>query len=130
MIDLVLLYVGAALPALWGIAHLFPTRSVVAGFGDISIDNKRIIAMEWIIEGIALILIGLLVATVTIIDPMGAVSRAVFILTSLALLVLAAVSVFTGFRVNFIPFRLCPFIFSISALLILVGGIVLPVARP
>jgi hypothetical protein len=43
----ILLYLGSALPLFWEISHLFPTKSVVAGFGDISLDNRRIIAMEW-----------------------------------------------------------------------------------
>lgn len=38
--NLVLLYLGAALTALWGIAHLFPTNSVVKGFGASSVNNQ------------------------------------------------------------------------------------------
>lgn len=123
MIDLVLLYLGAALTALWGIAHLFPTSSVVKGFGAISADNQRIITMEWIVEGVSLIFIGILVASVTFIDPLSTVSMAVFLLTAIVLFVLASISLFTGFKVNFLPFKLCPFIFTASALLILVGGL-------
>jgi hypothetical protein len=119
----ILLFLGAALTALWGISHLFPTRSVVKDFGDISADNKQIITMEWIVEGVALIFIGLLVITVTIIDPSGTVSRAVYLLSSGGLVALAVVSLFTGFKVDFLPFKLCPVIFTISALLILIGGI-------
>lgn len=121
----VLIYVGAALPLLWGVAHLFPTRSVVQDFGDISPDNRNIIAMEWIIEGVALIFLGILVATVTYISPAGGVSRAVYILSSAALMVLAAVSLFTGFRVHFLPFRLCPVIFTSSAILITLGWLII-----
>jgi hypothetical protein len=124
MINLVMLYLGAALTALWGVAHLFPTGSVVKGFGDISADNRHIITMEWIVEGVSMIFIGILVASVTMIDPLSAVSRIVFLLSAIGLFVLAAVSLFTGFKVNFLPFRLCPFIFSASALLITAGGIV------
>ncbi len=124
MVDLIILYLGAALTALWGIAHLFPTKSVVEGFGDISIDNKRIITMEWIVEGVSLFFMGLLVATVTFIDPLSLVSRAVYILIILGLLVLATVSLFTGFKVNFLPYKLCPFIFIVSAVLIFIGGVV------
>jgi hypothetical protein len=124
MVDLVFLYMGAALAALWGIAHLFPTKSVVEGFGDISIDNKRIITMEWIVEGVSLFFMGLLVATVTFIDPLSVVSRAVYIVSILGLLVLATVSLFTGFKVNFLPYKLCPFIFKVSAVLIFIGGVV------
>jgi hypothetical protein len=123
MINLVMLYLGAAFTALWGIAHLFPTGSVVKGFGAISADNQRIIKMEWIVEGVSLIFIGTLVASVTFIDPIGVVSKAVFLLTAILLFVLALVSLFTGFKVNFLPFKLCPFIFSASALLILAGGL-------
>ena len=123
MIDLVMLYLGASLTALWGVAHLFPTGSVVKGFGAISADNQRIITMEWIVEGVSLIFIGALVATVTYIDPLGTVSKAVFSLSAIGLFVLAVVSFSTGFKVNFLPFKLCPFIFTASALLILAGGI-------
>ncbi len=123
MINLIMLYLGAALTALWGIAHLFPTVSVVKGFGAISADNQRIITMEWIVEGASLIFIGVLVASVTTTDPMSAVSKAVFMLSAIGLFVLAAVSLFTGFKVNFLPFKLCPFIFTASALLILAGGL-------
>jgi len=123
MINLVLLYLGAALTTLWGIAHLFPTRSVVKEFGAISVDNQRIITMEWIVEGVSLIFIGVLVAVVTIIDPASVVSKAVYQVSAVALIVLASVSLFTGFRVNFLPFKLCPVIFTASALLILVGSL-------
>ncbi|MBA7553431.1 hypothetical protein ES705_46022 [subsurface metagenome] len=46
-----LIIFGGLLNILWGVSHLFPTNSVVNGFGNISIDNKRIILMEWINEG-------------------------------------------------------------------------------
>lgn len=123
MFNLACLYLGATLTTIWGVAHLFPTRSVVRGFGDISADNKRIIAMEWIVEGVALIFIGLLTMTVAAIDPASRVSMAVFVLCALCLVALAVVSLFTGFRVKFVPFKLCPVIFTASAVLILMGAL-------
>ena len=123
MADLILLYLGAGFTTLWGIAHLFPTKSVVKDFGDISTDNKRIITMEWIAEGIALIFFGILVATVTFLDPYLIVSKAVYIISCLGLFVLTIVSLFTGFKINFLPFKLCPLIFTISLILILIGGV-------
>ncbi len=123
MINLVRLYLGAALTAVWGIAHLFPTTSVVKGFGAINTDNQHIITMEWIVEGVSLIFIGVLIAAITFIDPETKVSIAVFMISAIGLFVLATVSLFTGFKVNFLPFKLCPFIFSASALLILIGGV-------
>jgi hypothetical protein len=125
MLNHLLLYIGSALTAIWGIAHLVPTGSVVKGFGEISADNKRIIAMGWIIEGASLILIGFLVATVTVFDPSSVASRAVYVISSMGLLTFAVVSLFTGFKVSFLPFKLCPIIFSVSAILILLGGLVL-----
>ena len=63
-----LLYIGAAIVILWGIAHIaIPTRSIVNSFGPISIDNRRILLMEWLMEGVLLIFIGVLVVLVTII---------------------------------------------------------------
>ena len=125
MFSHLLLYIGSALTTIWGIAHLFPTKSVVKGFGEITADNKRIITMEWIVEGVFLIFTGVLVATVTAIDASSMVSRAVYVVSAVGLLVFAAVSLFTGFKVEFLPFKLCPFIFSISSILILLGGLAL-----
>ena len=123
MMDLILLYLGSGLTVLWGVAHIVPTKSVVQGFGEINIDNKRIITMEWITEGFALIFIGVLVATVTFIDPSNVVSTAVYFISVIMLLAMALLSLFTGFKINFLPFKLCPFIFSASAVFIIIGGL-------
>ena len=122
--DLILLYLGSGLTVIWGVAHLFPTKSVVREFGEISIDNKRIITMEWITEGLALIFIGVLVTVVTVIDPSNVVSTAVYLISAIMLLVMALLSLFTGFKVRFLPFKLCPFIFTASAVLIMIGGLI------
>ena len=123
MLKETLLYLGALLPFIWGVAHLFPTRSVVSGFGSISLDNQRIITMEWIIEGITLIFLGVLVASVTIVDSGSAVSLLIYMLCSALLFILAAVSVFTGFKVNFFPFKICPFLFTAAATSVLTGAL-------
>jgi hypothetical protein len=121
MINQILAYIGAGLSTLWGVAHLFPTKNVVADFGDISEDNRHIITMEWIVEGVALIFIGVLVATVTAVDAASPVTRAVYWLTVVGLNVLSVVSLFTGVKVNFIMFKLCPVIFTGASILILLG---------
>ncbi len=121
MINQILFYAGAFLTGAWGLAHLFPTRSVVKGFGEISRDNQRIIAMEWIVEGVCLIFIGLLVAAVTLADRGSLAARAVYWISIAELNVLSVVSLFTGFRVKSVPFRLCPVIFTGSSVLILLG---------
>jgi hypothetical protein len=123
VVNQILLYLGAFFTSVWGIAHLFPTRSVVAGFGEISPDNMRIIAMEWIVEGVSLIFIGLFVAAVTWVDPDSTVSRVIYWLCFAQLNVLSIVSLFTGFKVSFLPFKLCPVIFTGSSLLIMSGSL-------
>ena len=118
----VLLFVAAGLTGLWGVAHLFATKGVVAGFGDISADNRRVITMEWITEGVALISVAAVVAVATAIEPASGVAAGAFAVAIGTLVVLAVVSLFTGFRIRFLPYRLCPFIFTLSAVLIALGA--------
>ena len=123
MLNQVFLYSGSAFISFWGVAHLFPTRSVVSGFGEISVDNKRIITMEWIIEGIALIFIGTINVFVTAIDHTSIISFVIYLSSVVVLIVLAFVSFFTGFKISFLPFKLCPLIFITSAVLIILGAL-------
>lgn len=116
-----LLYLASLLLVVWGVAHLFPTKNVVKGFGAISLDKQRVLTMEWINEGATLIFIGVLTAAVTLADPTSGVTRTVYWLAILMLNALSIISLFTGFRVNFLPYRLCPIIFTGSSILILVG---------
>ena len=122
MTNQVLLYLGSSFLFIWGAAHLFPTRSVVKGFGDISPDNRRIITMEWIIEGLALMFIAAVVASVTYFDYASAISRTVYWLSFVMLNTLSIVSLFTGFKVNFLPYKLCPVIFTTASVLIVTGS--------
>ena len=118
----VLLYLASALTVLWGVAHLWATRGVVAGFGELTADNRRIITMEWIVEGVALISLATLVGAATAIDATTTVSSAAYAVAIATLIVLALVSLFTGFKIAFLPFRLCPFVFGLSAALIAAGA--------
>jgi hypothetical protein len=122
MVNQVLPYVGSAFLLFWGVAHLFPTRSVVQGFGDISVDNERIITMEWIIEGVSLIFIAVIVAAVTSIDHTSVISRTVYWISFVMLNTLSVISLLTGFKVSFLPFKLCPVIFTTASILILLGS--------
>ncbi len=122
MTNQVLLYLGSFLLFFWGVAHLFPTKSVVKGFGDISSDNKRIITMEWIVEGLALMFVAAVVTSVTYHDYASPISRTVYWLSFAMLNILSVVSLFTGFKVNFLPFKLCPVIFTTASILIVIGS--------
>ena len=66
MTPTVLLYLGSIVITLWGVSHIIPTKSVVAGFGTLSSDNYRIITMEWVAEGLTMVFIGLLDLATTI----------------------------------------------------------------
>jgi hypothetical protein len=78
--------------------------------------------MEWIVEGVALVSTAAFVAAATAIGPQAAVSGAVYAVAIGTLIVLAVVSLFTGFRIAFLPFRMCPFVFGLSAALIAWGA--------
>lgn len=121
MLSQILLMAGASTTFIWGIAHLFPTKAVVRGFGDISQDNKYIITMEWVVEGVALVFMGVLVAGVTLIDKSSPVSFYVYIISIAMLFTLAIISLFSGFKVNFLPFKLCPIVLTLSSILIILG---------
>lgn len=114
----VLLYVGSTVIFLWGIGHLIPTRNVVADFGEISSDNRKIITMEWLIEGLTLCFLGLLVAVAAaVLGPEESATRLIARLTGAMLLVLATVSAFTGARTKVLPMKLCPFVKTAVALM-------------
>ncbi len=78
--------------------------------------------MEWVAEGLSLVFTGILVGIVTYLDSPGLVSRSVYWLSFGFLNALSVLSLITGYKNSFIAFRLCPFIFSGSSLLIMVGS--------
>jgi hypothetical protein len=107
----------------WGVAHLFPTRAIVRGFGDIGTENRRVITMEWIFEGVTLIFAGMLTAAVSLAgDDSSATATVAFIATAALLIVMAVISLLTAGRNTFIAYRLCAPIFSASAILLLAAA--------
>lgn len=118
----ILVYIAAAITAAWGIAHLWATRGVVAGFGAISDDNRRIITMEWIVEGVAFLAIAAFVSVAAAVAHDAAVTIGVYAVAVATLIALALVSAFTGARIAFLPFRLCPFVLCTAAALIACGA--------
>src|SRR5579859_5154653 len=123
-VSVVMSYMGASTAAVWGAVHLMPTRKIAAGFGPISEDNRNIITMEWIAEGAFLVFLGALVILVTAVDRRADAAQAVSVAAAVALVALAVVSLFTGFKIKFLPCRLCPAIFTDSAALILAGTLI------
>lgn len=120
----ILLYIGSAVITVWGIAHIIPTKNVVNGFGQISEDNKRIITMEWVAEGLTLCFIGLLVLFVTILgDSQDDVSLIVYRASAGMLIVMAIWTALTGARTPIVPIKICPFVKTIVAILFIVGSV-------
>ena len=119
-----LLYAGSIIITLWGIAHIVPTNNVVSGFGTISEDNKRIITMEWVAEGLTLCFIGLLVLFVTILgDSQNDASLIVYRASAGMLIVMAAWTALTGAKTPIVPIKICPFVKTIVAILFILGSV-------
>ena len=119
-----LLYAGSIIITLWGIAHVIPTKNVVTGFGQISEENKRIITMEWIAEGLTLCFLGLLVLLVTILEgPQDHVSLIVYRASAGMLVVMAGLTALTGARTSIVPIKICPIVKLIVAILFILGGV-------
>ncbi|QSZ67302.1 hypothetical protein RJ40_07205 [Methanofollis aquaemaris] len=120
-----LVYVGSLISILWGAAHIAPVKSVVAGFGPISEDNRRIITMEWVAEGLTLIFIGALAALVAFSAGVeNPVSVIVLRSSAVILIVLAMWTFLTGARTPILAMKLCPIVKSTVALLFLLAGFV------
>ena len=120
----ILLYIGSAVVTVWGIAHIVPTKNVVNGFGTISEDNKRIITMEWVAEGLALCFIGLLVLFVTALgDSQDDASLIVYRASAGMLIVMAIWTALTGARTPIVPIKICPFVKTLVAILFILGSV-------
>ena len=119
-----LLYIGSAIIILWGIAHIIPTKSIVKGFGDISEDNKKVLTMELIAEGLTLIFLGVLVLLVTIlVGSQGKTAYIVYLACAVMLLIMAILTAMTGARVSTIWYKICPAVKTIVAVLFILGSV-------
>lgn len=118
----VLVYIGSAAIALWGIGHLAATRPVLAGFAGLSGDGQRILLMEWIAEGLTLCFIGVVAAVAEYGGGGASPVASAVIWTCVGMLVgLALLSAFTGARTAIWPMRACPFVKTLVATLYVVG---------
>lgn len=81
--------------------------------------------MEWMAEGVTHISIGLLVILATAIEGAGdATTQLVYVVSAGVLVVLAAITAGTGARTPVIWFRVCPFVLTGSALLLVLASVV------
>jgi hypothetical protein len=125
MLENLLIYIGSIIIIGWGIAHIIPARNVVKGFGNISNDNKKIILMEWVTEGLTLCFIGVLVLLTNLLGgTANDVSRIVFRIAAGMLIVMAVWTALTGARTSVIPIKICPFVKLAVAIMFLLGSFV------
>ena len=119
----VLAYIAAALIAVWGIAHAVPTKKVVAGFGPITADNRRVLIQEWLAESLTMWGMAALVVAVTATTPAVQVTAIVYRVVAGLLLALALLTALTGARTPVVWFKVCPALLTTSAALLLVASI-------
>ena len=117
-----LICLGSAIVVVWGISHIVPTRAVVSGFGELTADNRRIITMEWVAEGLALTFIGVLVLIVALVaQPNDATAVLVLRLSAAMLFIMAAWTAIAGFATSILPIKICPFVLTASGAAIIAG---------
>lgn len=120
----VLAWVAAAIVFFWGVSHIIPTRNVVAGFGDISTDSRRIITMEWVAEGLSFMFVGGLVAVVTISGMANeSAEDLVYRVTPAFLLTIGVWTAMTGARTGVIWFKMCPVVMAVSSALLVAASL-------
>lgn len=115
--------VAAGIVFLWGVSHIVPTKQVVAGFGDITPDNRRIITMEWVAEGLSFVFVAALIVAVTwSSSTLEAAEDLVFRVSSGFLITIGAWTAMTGARTGVIWFKACPVVMSISSGLLIAAS--------
>ena len=120
----VLLHTGSAIAILWGVAHIIPTRRVVAGFEPLSRDNRLVLTMEWVAEGLTLVFLGVLGFVVTALaGPTGADAVVAYRAAAGMLLAMAAWTAASGARTAVVFFKICPVVKSLVAALFIVGSV-------
>jgi hypothetical protein len=117
--------VAAGIVFLWGVSHVIPTRQVVAGFGDISEDNRRIITMEWVAEGLSFVFVAVLIVAVTWSgETLEAAEDLVYRVSSGFLVAIGVWTAMTGARTGVIWFKACPVVMSVSAGLLIAASLI------
>ncbi len=121
----ILAYGASTVLVVWGAAHLVPTEAVVESFGAISVDNRRILVMEWVAEGVTHISLGVLVALATAVDGAGdSTTRLIYVVVAGVLVVFAGLTLATGARTPVVWFRVCPVVLGTAAALLVAACLI------
>ena len=119
----VLGYLAAAMAGLWGVAHVVPTRQVLAGFRPITEDNRRVLLQEWLAEAFALWGLAAIIVVATAVDSGSTATAWVYRVSAGLLLALAVLTGLTGARTPVVWYRICPAVLGTSAVLLLLGSV-------
>jgi hypothetical protein len=117
-----LAYLSAGAIALWGIAHVIPTRQVVHGFGPISRNNQLVITQEWLAEAFTMWFIAAVIVITTAVAAGGPVTEWVYRAAAVMLAAIATLTASTGARTPVIWFRICPVLLASAATLLIVAS--------
>ena len=110
---------------LWGIAHAIPTRAVVAGFGEISEDNRRVITQEWLAEAFMMWFVAAVVILATLVgEPNSAATEWLYRASAAALLAVGILTALTGAKTGVIWFKICPFLLATTAAALVVASFI------
>ena len=115
--------VAAGIVFMWGVSHIIPTRQVVAGFGNIDQDNRYIITMEWVAEGLSFMFVAVLIVAVTwATNTPEAAEDLVYQVTSGFLITIGVWTAMTGARTKVIWFKMCPVVMSVTSGLLIAAS--------
>ena len=116
-----LAYVAAGAIALWGAAHVLPTRRVVSGFEPLSTDNRRVLVQEWLAEAFIMWGIAAVVVVGTVTHSGSGVDWLYRTMAAL-LAALAGLTALTGARTAVVVFKICVGLLLGSAALLLAAS--------
>ena len=105
-----------------GVAHLVPIRQVVAGFGPITSDNRRVLRQEWLAE--AFTMWGTAAIVIAATTAGGAADARAWVYRAAAglLVALATLTALTGARTAVVWFKICPVVLGGGAGLLLAAS--------
>ena len=117
-----LAYAAAAVVAVWGVAHAVPIRQVVAGFGPIASDNRRILRQEWLAEAFTMWGTAAIVIAATTAGGSADARAWVYRAAAGLLVALGTLTALTGARTAVVWFKICPVVLGGGAGLLLVAS--------
>ncbi len=122
IVDDYIFLAGGIIAAVWGLAHLLPTRALRKIFGGDK--NKPRPTISWVAEGLALILISAVVClTVTTAGTENDATRTVTWSAAAALFTFAILNLITGVRASRASLKLSALIDGVAGALFLIGCI-------